>query len=180
MRARWVPLAVSLSVLVVACASPSSKAHVLPTLTEVPIRTTIAATPSAVAASPATPESAAAFARYWYQQIERAYVLRDPSLIERLSAPGCSACARYVGSITTAHDKNERVVGVTFDITFAEAPAISGKTARVDVIYNAPATHRYDSTEKQIHSEPAVHGFQEELTLVRVGTAWLVQADTAV
>lgn len=166
---------------IAACASPSAKPKVLPSFS--PAATSGGAPATALStktAAPPTPQGAVAFARYWYSQVELAYAKRDPMLIQRLSAPGCTACERYVRSISEARDKNQRVVGVMFHITLAEAPALIGGKARVDVIYDGPITHRYDSQGKEVHSERAVHNFEEQLDLVRSGSTWLVAEDAAV
>lgn len=55
-----------------------------------------------------TPAGAAAFARYFYEQLRPAYDARDPSALAAMSAPGCEACARYVASVTTARDQRQR------------------------------------------------------------------------
>lgn len=175
-----VVVGVSLALALTGCSSSGAEPRTLPTLASgspslLPVKST---------ASPAvashTPEGAVAFARYWYGQVELAYGRRDPSLVVRLSAPGCVTCDRYVKSITRARANDERVEGLSFRITFAEAPALSGNSARVDVIYDAPATHRYDSAGHEIHSQPSVKGFKEQLELILVNGSWLVAQDAAV
>lgn len=130
--------------------------------------------------APATPQAAAAFARFFYAQITRAYETNDPSLIQRLSASGCKACQRYVASVRQARDQHERVTGVEYKIRFAEAPALQGSAARVDVIYDAPATRRYADSGQLLETEPAVTGYKTELMLVRTGSSWQVVSEQQV
>jgi len=68
-----------------------------------------------------------------------------------------------VDSIWQARDQHERVTGVIYKIRFAEAPALQGSAARVDVIYDAPATRRYAESGQLLETEPAVTGYKTEL-----------------
>lgn len=179
MRVRRVGLLTLLCAALVSCSSGAGKATVLPKISaSAPV--TASPDPVPTAAKAATPEGAAAFARFWYSEITRAWALRDPRIIARLSAPGCTACARYTSSIADVRARNQRVEGVIFKLTLVEAQAISGKNVKVSVIYDSPATHGYDSSGREVHSEPAVKNFQEELALLRSGNSWLVQQDTTV
>ena len=136
--------------------------------------TGVASTAPGPTSDPATPESASAFARYWYSQLAKAYTEKDPQLVARLSTSGCRACARYIASITAARDQMQRVTGVKYTIILAEAPGFQGPRVRVDVIYDSPGAVRTDRLGKVIETEPAVKNKQIELTLVRVGQSWRV------
>ena len=164
------------------CSSHADKPRVLPTLA--PTSASPAPSPSPVpkptGIEAATPQGAAAFARYWYAQITEAYKRRDPELIRRLSAPSCRPCSRFVDSIAAVRDEGQRVSGVVYTITLAEAPAISGPYVRVDVIYNVPEALRFDRAGKVVEREAAATGRQVELTLVRRGTTWLVKDSRSV
>jgi hypothetical protein len=122
-----------------------------------------------------TPAGAAAFARFFYSEVTRGYAEKDPEVIERLSAPGCSACERFVASMTALRDEGETVTPVTYTITAAESPGLNGPQARVDVMYDSPEVISRDSSGAIISTEPEVTGFQEQVTLVRGPSGWLVQ-----
>lgn len=165
-----------LCVLVTGCSGGSDKTVTLPTLT--PSETAASASPSAVpsAAIAATPQGAAAFARYFYQQIEQAFAKQDPSLIAALSDASCQTCNNYIRSVTTLRDERQRIEGkLVFTILLAEAPATDGKTARVDVIWSTPANKRYDSAGRLIHSQEPLSRVEETLELRRAGHSWMVQ-----
>jgi len=127
-----------------------------------------------------TPEAAAEFARFFYAEVERAYREKDPTVVERLSAPGCSACERFVDSLTKLRDDGESVTPVVYEIIAAEAPAFEGGEARVDVIYNSPAITRRDRSGAVISTEPEVEAFEEQVTLVRTPNGWRVKSVKAV
>lgn len=146
----------------------------LPPITEVPSASSTAdAVPSEATA--ATPQGAAEFARHFYAQVERAYVEKEPRYIRELSAPGCSACERFVASVTQLRDENQRSEGATYEIVAAEAPAVEGESARVDVVYNGPEAVVYDVDNNVVLREPAVTLANEQLNLVRVAGEWRVQ-----
>lgn len=180
MRVGWLVGGV-LSVALLGCSDPQEGLSRLPPLSPRPSPSptpspsaspTVSAVPTAAQA--ATPEGAAAFARFWYAEIERAFVERDPEIVRRLSAPGCAACSRFVASLTNLRDNNERTEGVVYMIVAAEAQAISGNTTRVAVVYNGPPTVRYDASGQVIRREPAATMVAEELGLIRSGESWLV------
>jgi hypothetical protein len=136
-------------------------------------------TPAVEAVPPAaqepTPDGAAAFARFFYAAVTRGYAEKDPEVVQQLSAPGCSACERFVASMTALRDDGETVTPVVYNIVSAEAPGFDGTKARVDVMYNSPEIVRRDRSGNIIRTEPDVTGFLEQLTLVRGPSGWLVQ-----
>jgi hypothetical protein len=162
--------------LLTACSSESEEPKALPPVTTSP---TVAASEPADAVPPAaqeqTPEGAAEFARFFYAEVRRAFIEKDPEIIRRLSAPGCEACDRFVASLTKLRDNNERTSDFAFEIVVAEAPASDGPEARVDVIYNSPTIQRYNASGEVIYEEPAAQGAEIQMTLTRAPEGWLVQ-----
>lgn len=142
----------------------------LPRLTPSPVTTT--AVPNAAEAE--TPQGAAAFVRFWYAEITRAWSLRDASIVERLSAPGCLVCQRYIDSMKGTLARGERVSPVLFNLSLVEAQGLTGKTTRVSVIYSHPPVRRFDSSGRQLTVSKARQGVQETRDLVRNGRSWLV------
>lgn len=133
--------------------------------------------PSAVAVAPAkeaTAAGAVAFARLFYASITEAFATADPTLVSSLSEPTCRTCALYIATLTKLRDRHERTTPVTFTLHFAVAPATDGKTARVEVQYDVPASTRYDAAGRVIYREQASVRVNETVTLVRHGTSWLV------
>jgi hypothetical protein len=174
MGLRAVASVVALTAALVGCAREPQAPSTLPSLTAAPSPTP-SATPTPSAISAATPEGAVEFARYFYGQVELAYARKDPELVSRLSADGCSACERFVASISRLRDRNERTEGLIYDISFAQAPATDGTKARVDVIYSGPEVIRYDSHGQVVNREPAAVNAEEQVNLVRSPAGgWLV------
>lgn len=162
--------------LTAACSSEPEEPQALPSVSPVASASPSAA-PAVVppSAQAETPQGAAAFARFFYAEVQRAFAQKDPGIVQRLSAPGCEACRLFDASLTALRDNNERVTPVEFEIVAAEAPAITGPTARVDVIFNTKAVQRFDATGKLLYEEAAAVNDEVQLTLVRSGSSWLVQ-----
>ncbi len=170
-------LAVALSGGLAGCAEDPEQPSTLPPLTAAPSVSPSAGTepiPSGVDAP--TPDGASAFARYWYTQIEQAFVTKNPELISRLSAPGCQACARYVSSVTGLRDRNERVDPFEYMIIAAEAPGIEpgAETVNVTVLFNADETVTYDAAGNVISREAPLSNAEDTLVLIRQGDSWKV------
>jgi hypothetical protein len=132
------------------------------------------------AAQEATPEGAAAFARFFYSEVSRGYANKDPEIVRRLSAPGCKACERFIASMTALRDDAQTVTPVVYNITAAESPEITGAQARVDVMYDSPEVVSRDRSGAVLFTEPEVSGFLEQMTLARGPSGWLVQELAAV
>jgi len=170
--------AVVVAVFAGGCADEEPAATALPPASSAP-SASVSSAPSPVAVPSAaqaeTPQGAAEFARFFYAEVERAYRERDPDVVARLSAPGCEACSRFVDSLASSRDNNERVEGVVYEIRMAEAPARSSSRTVVAVVYDGPEAVRYAADGAVITREPAVTSFEEELELIRTGRSWLVQ-----
>jgi hypothetical protein len=180
MRARLVPVLLTLSVSVGACSdggAPSEAATTRPPITESP---SPSPEPDAVPpqATEATPEGAAEFVRFFYAEVERAYAEREPSRIAELAAPNCQTCERFIASVTQLRDQNQRSEGLVYEIVSAVAPPLEGNTARVDVVYNGPEAVRYDSDNNVINREPAAKFVNEQVDLLLIDGSWRVREVT--
>ena len=127
-----------------------------------------------------TPQGAAAFARFFYAEVQRAFAEKDPVIVERLSAPDCETCDLFVNSLTKLRDNNESASSVRYDIKAAESPAVEGDKVIVTVLYDGPAVQRFDAAGAVISEEPAVVDAQEQMVLVRGAEGWLVSEIQAV
>jgi hypothetical protein len=168
MGVRRVGALVLLVALLVACAEQAPTS--LPPVTAAPVASAVVP----VAAEAETSQGAAAFVRFWYAEITRAWALRDASIVERLCAPSSETCERYIASMQGTRARGERLDPVTFELTLVEAQALTGKTARVSVIYDHPVTRRFDSAGRQLSVSKARRGVQETREVVRSGRSWLV------
>jgi hypothetical protein len=179
------PLALTLAAAAVtaaalsACAGSSSgQPHTLPPITasaSAPVSPSAAAGNVPVDAQAATSAGAEAFAKFFYAQMKRAFETKNPDLIKLISAPECTSCANYVGSVTELRDNNERVENFVVNVTLAVAPALTGSTARVDVTWSSPGPAiRYDASGKEIYRDGPYRRVDDEMKLVRSGDTWLV------
>ncbi len=175
MRIRVSVVALTMLCAVSACADELEKPPTLPGVTPAP---SASASPSA---SPAPREIAApdaagasAFGRYFYEQIEVGFATRDPGTVSSLSSPECVICKRYIDSITNLRDNGERVDDYTIAVIAADAPAISGDTARVTVVYNDSASTRKNAQGAVLDSEEGREKVAAELILRRSGQSWIV------
>ncbi len=183
MRAGFRTPLLLVALLVTGCGGDSEQPAALPpvvttqTPTTAPSPTTAPVPTEALAE---TPQGAAQFARFFYAEVERAFAEKDPSIVERLSAPDCGACDRFTSSITSLRDNGGRVTDVIYDIKVAEAPATDRATALVTVIYDSPAIQGFDAQGNQVREEPAVTDFQEQIELIRTPDGWRVQTVTVI
>lgn len=161
------------------CSGEDPPAVTLPPLSVAPSPSAPSAQPVPTAAQAATPQGAAEFARFFYAQIEQAFVTRDPDRIAVLSASGCEACQAYIASLTSLRDENESV-RFDLEVIAADAPAGDMSTsARVTVIYNSGGSIRYDANGAEIAREPARRNAEQTVMLVRIDGTWKVREVTS-
>lgn len=179
LRVRWGAALVVLAA-VTACGEVEPGAASLPPVSAAPsVAASVPASPSAApvpsAAQAATPQGAAEFARFFYAEVERAYAETDPAIIERLSAPGCQACEHFIRTLKITRDAGERYEGLTHELLLVEAPAATGPTVAVTVVYNAPSVTLQAADGSVMAREAAVHNHEQQVDLLRSDQSWLVQ-----
>jgi hypothetical protein len=166
--------------LLAGCSSDAGEPRALPAVgTSATAEASPSQSPEVVAAPPeAQPDTlvaASQFARFFYAEVERAFIERDPEVVRRLSMPECSNCSAYVDSLTQLRDNDETAVGARRDIVLAESPGVRAGATIVSVVYNTPGAQRYDSAGKLIYEEEARQDAQVEMELVRRGNGWAVR-----
>lgn len=146
-----------------------------------PITATPSATPTAVAvpteATAATPEAAAAFARYWFDILNQAARSGDTSRLRLLSDPACSTCERFAASIESLYRPGGRIEGGLFTIASAEAAGLeTGATStRVLVIYDVTPTRQISGSGAVMQETGALRGQTGDLTLTRAPNGWILK-----
>lgn len=179
-------LALTLAAVAVAgsaCGGSSEEPRTAPPVSASPAATASPTPPAASdippAARAATSAGAEAFARFFYEQTQRAFETKNPDLLRAISAPGCTACERYIQSVTQLRENNERVENYAVTVLLAVAPAVTGDTARVDLSYALPEAIRYDAAGKVITREGPFTRVDVQVSLIRSGDRWLVQQTKA-
>lgn len=177
MCARLVTALLAAALAVSACSDDEPAAGpTLPPITETP-----SATPTAQAipteATAATPEGAAEFVRYFYESVQRAYETADPSLVEVLSAEGCTSCSNFIDSVADLRDAQETVADFSLDVVDVQAAGLSAAASTVNavVVLDVSEYVRESSSGTVVAREPAADGAVNDVQLIRVDGAWLVQ-----
>jgi hypothetical protein len=168
MRALWGVALVGV-VALTACGDSSAEPRVLPSLSA-----PASPSPSPIPTGPAAAHDAAEFVKFFYAEISRGFAERDPEIVSALSLPTCKTCKLYVDSIRQLREQNQRLVGGGFKITLAVAPADTAETARVDLMYDFPASRIVDGDGRTVETNPAMSKVEEQVALTRVDTAWRV------
>lgn len=176
MGGRLLTAALLLSLGLTAC-SGSEEPEAGPTLPPVTGAPRPTAEPDAVpsAATAATPEGAAEFARFFADEVHQAYLQKDPERIERLSAPGCTACKAYVASINEIKRLKASISdSYTVEVLDAQAPAVApdATDARVTVLLRIGELVLTAPDGEEIHREPASEEAVQEITLERSDGSW--------
>ena len=136
---------------------------------------TAAALPIPPEATPETPQGAAAFTRYYFDVVNRAFVAGDASDVRRLSDPECEGCNNLVRAIEEEPDPGERIEGGEFEVIFAESPPVEGGDVIVDLRYAVTELRVVGQDGRVIRTTPAEPGIDAQLRLIREGQAWVVR-----
>lgn len=178
MRARLATALLAISLAVAGCSSEEPNAGpTMPPVTEAP-----SATPDAVEvpneAAEATPEGAAEFARFFALEVYEAYLALDPARIERLSAPGCETCERYVASIEEIRTQGGTIGDeYAVDVVDVATPGQDGEVTRAQVtlVLSIGEFVVTGSDGTELVRETADAEAVQSVELVRRGSQWLVQ-----
>ncbi|MDQ3715510.1 MAG: DUF6318 family protein [Actinomycetota bacterium] len=166
--------------LLAGCSQDDPPASTLPPLSVAPSPSAPSAEPVPTAAQAATPQGAAEFARFWFTTLNEAARTGDTQPLERISAPDCPACIRFVESIGGLYASGGRIEGGVFVVREAEAPALdpSVATARVTVIYDVSPSRQIDANGMVLRSVEALTGIDGDMRLVRQEGVWRVSSLT--
>lgn len=166
----WVAAAVA------ACSADAEQPRTLPPAPSAS-PTAAAALPVPPEATPETAQGAAAFARYFFEQVNAAYERREPELVRRLSTAECGSCAAVADDVARIRAANHVVEGDRYALTFAEAaPADENGRIIVDFGYNATPYVERDAENAVVKEFPAESGQEGQAMLIRVDGRWAVEA----
>jgi predicted lipid-binding transport protein (Tim44 family) len=172
MRALALTLAATAAV-VSACGGSSGEPRTAPPVSTSPAS---ASTPSpeATGIDAPGPQGAAAFARFFYAQIQRAFETGDVSVLQKYSRSECETCQNFISSVNGTRAAGGRVEGYKITVLTAVAPADTGATARVDIVRNSTESIEYDKHGKVVDRAAGHKGIEEQMNLVRVNNSWQV------
>lgn len=167
------PLLAVLTALVAGCSGGGGdKPTSLPSITSTPDTSSPAPVPPA--ATPKTPQGAASFARFYFDQLNIAFKTSNAELVKAFSKEGCGTCSIYQNSLTYGAAHGYRIEGDSFSVTDAEATAQGGGSVLVEVFGSIPAKREVDRTGRLVGSVSAHGPFHFSLTLASDARGWLV------
>jgi hypothetical protein len=122
-----------------------------------------------------TPQGAEAFARFYLEQVNKAWMAPDPELIRPYALESCKTCANLVGSAEWLRDHNSR-----YDVapTLLGASVVLPESTRdhmlVRVVQAQQASRILDANGDVQRSFPGVRG-ESEVALNWQSGSWMVQ-----
>ena len=150
---------------------PSATVAVTPTPTTTALPMVV---PSA--AVPATPQGAAAFARFYFDRLNEAFRQASPSLTHSFVDPACKTCANFTAAVNRVHIAGDHVVGQVFSVVSAEAAPPSQGFVLVDMFVDLPSTSQVNASGKVVDVSAKQPRLHYSVFLRRVATHWLVRA----
>ena len=160
--------------LVSACSGGSDTPRALPSLTATATPTaTVVVVPSAATAH--TPFGAAAFVRFWFEALDKAYMSGVPFPSE-LSSPECQSCKNFAGVADDLARAGHRFSGPSFDNVDAEAPPLAADKAYVTFTCSLPARTEVDREGKPVKNYRAEGSLTLTVLVERTQGAWTVRA----
>lgn len=173
-RMRYVVLVPVLGLLLAGCSGgeadpqPSS----LPPVTASP-SPTVAALEVPPSAQAATPQGAAAFVSYYYEELGRAFASLDTTRLRQLSASSCTSCEGLADAIDRERASGRRYAGGEITVRTAEAIQDDPSHASVTLVYDRAelvATGAGASSPR-----PGKQGITLDVGVVRSGTTWKIE-----
>ena len=169
-------LVAALGLLASGCAGGSdAKPTTLPSLTATPS----ASTSAAVIPTPArahTPQGAAAFVRFYFVQVNKAFTTADPGSLAALSDPECSSCRNYIATAEKFRSDGRHIRGVAVRVISAEAPPEESGFIAVDAFLDAPSRDIVTFDGTLIEHLPPDPTYHRTVFVKMVSSGWTVRA----
>lgn len=162
----------SVGLLLSACGGDDDGPDVLPPITSSPSVTSVAPT-SPVSAFPDTPQGAAAFARFVYAEISKAYASKDPSTLQEIMSPDCDSCANFIRSVTQVRDQGLTVTNESVEVVSAETPGGQSGLINVSVRLQTRGI-RISNDAGEVLLEEQPKRLQDRMVLQRRNSAFVV------
>ena len=166
-----------------AVTTPPSNSAV--TSSPAPTTTTSSATPSPTAtvdpviakipapARPHTQDGAEAFARFYMEQVNRAFTSADPTALAALAGPDCKTCSAFVAGAKDLKAKGHRHQGLSISVDGSPSNSYKPNSAIVQVFVTQHSVPVIDRRGKQVEQTKEGQGiFFATLTFDK---HWVVQ-----
>jgi hypothetical protein len=113
-------------------------------------------TPTATAVPTAAPVyGAAAFVRFFFTELDKAYQSGGPMSLDGLAEARCGSCRGYVSVAERLATSGHRFAESTYVDLTTEVPPLSMGIANVDVTFRKFVRHEVDRTGRVIETSPA-------------------------
>jgi len=124
-------------------------------------------------AQPTTPESASAFVRFYFEQVNGAYSTSDAAAVTSLSGPDCNSCRSIVADVERLASAQTSVAGQRFKISFvATAPVLPDGGFVVDFRYSSDPYVEMTAAGEVRRDEPPQIDQDAQARLVRQDDRW--------
>ena len=176
----WVSVLVGLTLVLSGCSgSTSDQPKVLPPVVTPSASPSVASTASPVpvvvpsAAAAATPQGAAAFVRFFFDEVNGAFQDGRSERIRVLADASCATCNNFANAVRAAEKTDSRIVGTSFASLEVESEPPKGGLAHVTVAGTIPA--RQSKDRGVVSTLPALGRFIYSVEIQRNGDGWLIR-----
>ncbi len=157
-----------------ASATPAAPPVPSATATPIPTPTTLATVPAA--AQPATPQGAAAFVKFFFQQVDRAFKLADSTVLLRWSASNCKTCANFAGAAVRLQKDETHLAEDAILVRSAEAAPVEAGRSLVDVYVDFPITREVDGRGHLVRTSQPQPRHHFTVVVQNVHGGWITRA----
>lgn len=142
--------------------APSPTASVDPVIAKIP-----------AAARPHTQDGAEAFARFYMEQVNRAFTTADPTALTALAGADCKTCSAFLAGAKDLKDKGHRHKGVSISVDGAPANTYTPTKAVVQIFVTQHSVPVIDQSDNKVEQTKEGQGiFLATLTFDK---HWVVQ-----
>ena len=128
--------------------------------------------------TPLTREGAETFARYWFEEFDRAYDHMDPAIIAAITTADCVSCQAYLRDLRQTKAAGQSYKEGRRTLLFVVAAPLEGSSASVLVTFATQELLVVDAAGgvvERVHAEPKM---VVEVALNRTGGSWVVREVT--
>ncbi|MER7074066.1 DUF6318 family protein [Terrabacter sp. NPDC000476] len=116
---------------------------------------------------------AAAFGRFYFEQLSRAFQQGSPSSLDGLFAPSCQICVSLSESAAQLERAGQHHAGTTLRVTFSSATVFNSKSRQVLVRLEQFSVPVVDKTGKKVDTTKAGSG--AFVAVLSFDKHWVVQ-----